>query len=114
VINNLNFSYDDAYCVTVGGTDRSVFVWKTDIEEEIRERKTYPDFLDKTNLFANELSPILIASATNEEGFSTFQSKDSVHYSVASSMIHSMPWKGAVSEPSVWKEPENIGIYFTN
>ena len=66
-VNNINFSFNDGislcilrtccihvdlsksmycvgYCITVGGTDRSIFVWKTDIEEEIRERDTYYEF----------------------------------------------------------------------
>ena len=36
--------YYVGYCITVGGTDRSIFVWKTDIEDEIRERDTYYEF----------------------------------------------------------------------
>ena len=36
-VRALQFSHDDAYMVSVGGQDRAVCVWKTDIKEEARE-----------------------------------------------------------------------------
>ena len=33
------FSYNDKYCMSIGGEDRCIFVWKTDILDEIRERR---------------------------------------------------------------------------
>jgi WD40 repeat protein/Ca2+-binding EF-hand superfamily protein len=36
-IRNIKFAPDDSFCVTVGGTDRCVFVWGTDICDAVRE-----------------------------------------------------------------------------
>lgn len=38
-ITNLAFSSDDGVMLTTGGSDRCVFVWGTDILDEIRERR---------------------------------------------------------------------------
>lgn len=38
-ISAVTFTHDDSYCISVGRQDRCVVVWKTDIIEEIRERK---------------------------------------------------------------------------
>lgn len=38
-ISNVVFTHDDSYCVSIGQKDHCVVVWKTDIVEEIRERK---------------------------------------------------------------------------
>jgi WD40 repeat protein len=38
-VTNLGFSADDSYLITTGGDDKCVFVWSTDILEELRERK---------------------------------------------------------------------------
>ena len=35
----MQFSNDDAFCVTTGGSDKCVFVWATDIIEEKRARE---------------------------------------------------------------------------
>lgn len=37
-VTNISFSHDDAYFISVGGIDRCVFVWNTDILIELRER----------------------------------------------------------------------------
>lgn len=38
-ISDVVFTHDDSYCISIGRQDRCVVVWKTDIIEEIRERK---------------------------------------------------------------------------
>ena len=38
-INRVVFSHDDRYAISIGGDDRCIFVWQTDILEEIRERR---------------------------------------------------------------------------
>jgi len=38
-VTNVQFSNDDAFCVTTGGSDKCVFVWATDIIEEKRARE---------------------------------------------------------------------------
>ena len=37
-VTNVAFSQSDGFCITVGSDDKCVFVWSTDIVEEIRER----------------------------------------------------------------------------
>lgn len=36
-ITSVRFLFDDRYCITIGGIDRCIFVWKTDCIEEAME-----------------------------------------------------------------------------
>lgn len=124
-ITNIQFSYDDEYCVTIGGTDMCVFVWKTDIQDEIRERMAYAtanNFSQISNTNNVELQTI-----EEEEDF-TFEDEikdieaninevsetkevyeiNKAEPSFVDSRNIVQPWKGAVREPSAWKEPEDV------
>ena len=49
-INRIVFSYNDKYCISIGGDDRCIFVWETDILDEIRERRAVAaDILSKSS-----------------------------------------------------------------
>ena len=52
-INRIVFSCNDKYCISIGGEDRCIFVWSTDILDEIRERRALAaEVLNKSSTFA--------------------------------------------------------------
>jgi echinoderm microtubule-associated protein-like 6 len=149
-VTNVQFSYDDTYCVTLGGTDKCVFVWETDIQDEIRERAAYATSFGASSLITSGAATAagVVAAAGGEAasaggagmnnsggggGLATVledeammmldepepaqqEEDDGASYSVfkAAPPVGDQsgaikPWKGAVREPSHWKEPENIG-----
>lgn len=113
-INNLTFSADDDYCVTVGGMDRCVFVWKTDIEEELRERVTYqgshPTGIDEK---ARAAQTALEVKLCEEFSSRRLLVSSSVPVDEFSGSIWGKAWRGAISEPTNWKEHDDIGIMDT-
>ena len=116
-VTNVQFSYDDAYCVTVGGTDKCIFVWETDIQDEIRERAAYASSTNAPSIttiheqYAEDVAEDTTSFAAAEEseaeekGFQiSLPASGGGDQSGASK-----PWKGAVREPSNWKDSEDIG-----
>jgi len=117
-ITRVEFSYDDAYCVTIGATDKCVFVWATDIQDEIRERAAFNtnSIIDAAGAggmgmgleTVKENEELVLESldpAQEEDDFSVFK----VPTAGGDQAGAIKPWKGAVREPSNWVEPEDIG-----
>jgi WD40 repeat protein len=127
-ITNVQFSRDDEYCISIGGTDKCVFVWKTDIPDEIRERLAYKsmktlysleendddddDVADDDDAIDDQFN--LITDKVADENISnvvTFDYQMSMYElsrpsSNAASKQHQQAWKGIVKEPSNWKDPD--------
>jgi echinoderm microtubule-associated protein-like 6 len=55
-IRNISFTANDEYCVSTGGEDRSIFVWMTDIQEELAERQVLS--LQQKVLESSSLGPL--------------------------------------------------------
>ncbi|RYH27855.1 hypothetical protein EON65_12920 [archaeon] len=109
VISNVAFSHDDSYCITVGGSDKCVLVWKTDILEEMRERKA----LQALYSAASKIAPITSAlldethediDALNEDSFKV----EKFQPTIGDQFGAVLPWKGAVREPTDWKETVDV------
>ena len=101
---NINFSYDDKYCVTLGGTDRSIFIWTTDILEEIRQREGYLDSSNTIDVEKEKADGLGMVELDGSEDFSIVKT-------VLTSGDESMaikPWKGAIREPTDWTDRPNL------
>lgn len=103
-ITNLKFSFDDAYCLTIGGNDKSVFVWATDILDEIREREVLKSITSSVSV-----KPKVISESHLEEEEDSFSQVLKPPTSGGDEAQAVLPWKGAIREPSDWKEPPNLG-----
>jgi WD40 repeat protein len=114
-VTRVMFSYDDAYCVTLGGGDKCVCVWATDIQDEIRERAAFSVAavtsnesntapLDTVNE-DDELAAVEMEPAEQDDGMSIFK----LPPTAGDQSGAVKPWKAAVREPSHWAEPEEIG-----
>ena len=124
-VTNVKFSHDDAFCVTLGGTDKCIFVWKTDIQEEIRERAAYTSMAAGTATAAGigilgldsiaEDAGVLAEAA---EGADDAPADEGVEGGEGFDIVKAVPtegdqgsavkpWKSAVREPSLWKDPPN-------
>ena len=109
-VTNIKFSHDDAYCITIGGDDKSIFIWSTDILDEIREREVLKTIT--SNTVPSKLKPSEETKdkddvePDDEENFSQLLKPPTGGGDEAAAVL---PWKGAVREPSDWKEPSNLG-----
>jgi WD40 repeat protein/Ca2+-binding EF-hand superfamily protein len=106
-ISRVVFSFDDRHCITIGGDDRCIFVWETDILDEIRERKAL-----KTNALieGKDRSAQDIEEERREENECALVPIKA--YTVPGPGDESMavkPWKSAIREPSNFKETDSIG-----
>ena len=111
-VTNIVFSSDDNFVITTGGQDRCVFVWATDIQDEIRERSVFAIgnnkesvlniLLDDDSDNANSLQNLTLVAEVDED----FQINKVVP---AAGDEHGAvkPWKSSIREPSNWKEPGN-------
>lgn len=137
-ITNIEFSDDDVFLISTGGTDRCIMVWQTDIQDEIRSRKAFTIIPSKAStnstifqspsnyplLTTTELEdekPLLpfeesldhILSTVNEgeiEG-----SNNDLYYAPGGGDEFQAikPWKGVIREPSNYKEnPETVGTKY--
>lgn len=108
-IANIEFSYDDKYCITVGGADRSIFVWETDIQDEIRERKSV--FGEIMNSFEEggleEFKSGHSAIIQDREDLENFRI-GTMATSTRDGILSMKPWKSNVREPSNWKESRKV------
>lgn len=111
-VTNIAFSCDDNYLITTGGQDRCVFVWATDIQDEIRERSVFSS--TNSNSKASKLNFLLLDDA---EGANSLQNvnlvADEENFQISKVVPVGgdergavKPWKGAIREPTGWKEPE--------
>lgn len=101
-ITNIKFSSDDAFCITIGGSDRCVFVWGTDIIEERRVREA-----SRGSRGGGRGGELRTSIATEEqESFLPF--KDMVARGGDENMAIK-PWLGAVRVPSSYTEPVDLG-----
>eukprot|EP01035_Chromulina_nebulosa_P020968 gene20968-27173_t len=99
-ITNLKFSYDDAYCITIGATDKSIYIWKTDILDEIRETQS----ISLRGSQLNKDEKIIVSSYDNSElvefnrfNFSYIKSKEEL-------IKFSKDWLGSIREPTSYKD----------
>lgn len=130
-ISNICFSHDDSYCVSIGEDDRCIFVWATDIQEEIRERMVLglyavnpkivvysgedgADYKKLANMLLNNkdfmqidgVAPLEIMEEVNDAEDVTLPVKLVITGGDQAQAVK--PWKGAIREPSNFKEPPNV------
>eukprot|EP01042_Synura_sphagnicola_P000320 gene320-331_t len=131
LVTNICFSFDDSFCISVGGGDQSVFVWATDVLEETRRRKA----LVKATPLVALLRPSSTVTMSKEESASLASERDVTevlkgeHGGEPEHMIEEyddrvtlrarpqagdermavLPWKGAIREPSGWKDSPGLG-----
>jgi len=134
-ITRVVFSHNDRFCITIGGEDRAIFVWSTDILEEIRERRALAaDTLQKSSSFALQGTAAASMLGANESQSVADMELDAENNSLVpvknlnskamltlgaaaasggpgagDENMSVKPWKGAVREPSGWKEPDSLG-----
>jgi WD40 repeat protein len=101
-ITNIKFSSDDAFCITIGGSDRCVFVWGTDIIQERRVREAL------SGSGGGRSGRELRLSTATEEHESFLPFKDMVPKGGDENMAIK-PWLGAVRVPSAYTEPVDLG-----
>ena len=134
-ITRIAFSADDHYLISLGATDRSVIVWKTDIEEEVRSRKAYTAVPvaaaaggKGSSMSFTPSQPMLHPAEPNTRPVETFE--DSIEYLLPAPTPSSYqpgagagldevpsggdefqaikPWKSAIREPSKYKEDPEV------
>jgi WD40 repeat protein/Ca2+-binding EF-hand superfamily protein len=130
-ITCIGFSADDNYLISLGGSDRSVIVWKTDIEDEIRSRAAYnavPSTATGSGvtkeMASTPSSAVLSGPATKmirgelevqpfEESFEHVL--DSVSFELLEGGPEGgdefqaiKPWKSVIREPSTYKEDPEV------
>ena len=103
-ITNIKFSADDAFCISIGGSDRCVFVWGTDIIEEKRVREA----LLGGRGGGGERGGGQRQSLESEEHGCFLPFKDMVPKGGDENMAIK-PWLGAVRVPSSYTEPADLG-----
>lgn len=107
-VTSVRFSFDDSYCVSTGRTDRAVFVWKTDIPVEMRERQALTSLSRPTAKKTSTMSsPIETSSHTAMPKLLKESDMLSLSGSAVEGRITSQPlmaWKSWVREPSGWKD----------
>lgn len=131
-VSNICFSHDDSYCISVGEDDRCIFVWASDIQEEMRERmalglyafnpKLVPSLSEENateykklaNTLLNNQDHMQIDGVPPLEVIQDVSDAEHVTLPVKLSSIAGdqsqavKPWKGAIREPSNFKEPPNV------
>lgn len=106
-VRNITFSSDDDYCITTGGTDGCIFVWATDIQDEIRERVACQlhSQVPGTDVYFEDVQKEPASVSMDEEEFSISK----VILTGGDEFQAVKPWKGAIREPSHWKDSPEVG-----
>jgi WD40 repeat protein/Ca2+-binding EF-hand superfamily protein len=106
-ITNMRFSYNDQYCISIGGIDKSIFIWETDILDEIREHKAVSSLTSPSlSLMTAASNRSQTAAESIEEVFeeSTFASllPGKLKVSGGDEFTAVKPWKASIREPTGW------------
>ena len=99
-IRNIDFSYNDAYCISTGGDDHSIFVWGTDIMEEIREREALATEERAFKLLQRPTDPIEL---TKRKQLPVISESDSV---VARDRYYGEDTEEAMAEGGLWGDDD--------
>ena len=102
-VADLTFSFDDSYCISVGKEDYCVVVWKTDVQDEIRERDAIQSGKPKKKAALAAVGEVSVEDFEEPNKFKLNRP------SGGDEMLAVKAWKGAVREPSGWLDPPNIG-----
>lgn len=68
-VTNARFSHDDNFVVSTGGPDQCVFVWATDVSDELRQRSVYlahANTSHSNNAIVNTIAPVSIEAGPKE------------------------------------------------
>lgn len=125
-VANVCFSHDDTYLITAGGDDKSIFVWATDVKEELQRRSALmPHGIRSPNHGIGAHT-----GTTHDHDSSSFKAPTKKAHNMtynqvsplANDMISDMPsggdefaaikpWKSSIRAPSNWTEPtgEKLG-----
>jgi len=106
-VTNVDFSHSDAFCITTGGDDKCVFVWATDIVEEIRERTALEINQKAYSNREKHVEELEFVEEYDEKFSAVVVQKEERR--TRGGNLDSKPWKGAVREPTKWEEPKGFG-----
>lgn len=112
VVSNIRFLYNDTYCISTGASDNCVFVWATDVLEELRERRAMAsnlqafklDTISETENKTIELN--FVETKFDDESFEE-SAQAKIEVGGGDQFTASRPWIGSIREPSNWKEHED-------
>jgi microtubule-associated protein-like 6 len=89
-VTNISFSHDDAYFVSIGGIDRCVFVWNTDVLVELRER------LVSKVLLIDDIQP---ECAEDDSEYNTIKKMTNSDFRISTD---AQQWREQVRVPTDW------------
>jgi len=111
-VANVAFNHDDTYLVTAGGDDKCIFVWGTDIREEVRRRSALGSHTQHGHDDDDAMSEDADAHSSDEvhKEFMVPTKKEtpSAPQLVATGgdeFSAIKPWKSAIRAPTGYKEP---------
>ena len=118
-VSNVRFNRDDTFLVTAGGDDKCIFVWGTDITEELRRRSALMpnanalDVGDETDDSDTEGNGKPTNSRQSESIDRSFKVPTKTIDASPVQLIATggdefaavKPWKSAIRAPTDWKEP---------
>lgn len=107
-VTNIAFSHDDAYCLTIGGNDKCIFVWGTDVADEIRERAAQLAGISE-NVGAGGHAITSLAGSSKSLDSDLCNPSKILQLQGGDESMAIKPWKGAIREPSDWKDPQDLG-----
>jgi microtubule-associated protein-like 6 len=102
-ITNLAFSHNDTLLISTGGSDQSIFVWRTDIKDEIQALKAHGPGR-RSNIATGHPVP----SSEADETFEVSTEKARAPRSGDESMAVK-PYMGAIRVPSGWVDQPGMG-----